>query len=91
LLSHLLWREADTHPSVRDALQARFSTVVEQVRAVIQAASAGPLPDTRVETASSLLALAVSYRHSVARHDDPADEATIDREVEFIASALTSR
>lgn len=88
LLSHLLWREADTHPSVREALQARFSTVVEQVRTVIQSASAGPLPPTRVETASSLLALAVSYRHSVARHDDPADENTIDREVDFIASAL---
>jgi AcrR family transcriptional regulator len=90
LLSHLLWREADTHPSVREALQARFSTVVEQVRTVIQSASAGPLPPTRVETASSLLALAVSYRHSGARHDDPADENTIDREVDFIASALTA-
>jgi AcrR family transcriptional regulator len=90
LLSHLLWREADTHPSVREALQARFSTVVEQVRTVIQSASAGPLPQTRVETASSLLALAVSYRHSVARHDDPTDKNTIDREVDFIASALTT-
>ncbi|WP_424235252.1 TetR/AcrR family transcriptional regulator [Actinophytocola sp.] len=90
LLSHLLWREADTHPSVKEALQERFSTVVEQVRAVIQAASAGPLPATQVETASSLLALAVSYRHSVARHDDPSDKNTIDREVDFIASALTT-
>jgi len=90
LLSHLLWREADTHPSVKEALQERFSTVVEQVRTVIQAASAGPLPDTQVETASSLLALAVSYRHSVARHDDPDDATTIDREVDFIAGALTA-
>ncbi|GAB1509848.1 TetR/AcrR family transcriptional regulator [Actinophytocola sp. KF-1] len=90
LLSHLLWREADTHPSVKEALQERFSTVVEQVRAVIQAASTGPLPPTQVETASSLLALAVSYRHSVARHDDPTDETTIDREVDFIATALTT-
>lgn len=90
LLSHLLWREADTHPSVREALQARFSTVVEQVRAVIQAASVGPLPQTRVETASSLLALAVSYRHSVARHDPAEDNTTIDREVDFIATALTA-
>ena len=90
LLSHLLWREADTHPSVREALQARFSTVVEQVRTVIQSASAGPLPQTRVETASSLLALAVSYRHAVARHDNPADDTTIDREVDFIATALTT-
>jgi hypothetical protein len=56
---------------------------------VIQAASTGPLPDTQVETASSLLALAVSYRHSVARHDEQAEDNTIDREVDFIAGALT--
>ncbi len=87
LLSHLLWREADTHPSVKEALQARFTTVVDQVRAVIQAASSATLPLTTVETASELLALAVSYRHSVARYAETDD--TMDREVNFIASALT--
>lgn len=94
LLSHLLWREADTHPSVKDALQARFATVVDQVRAVIQAASMGALPLADVNTASGLLALAVSYRHSVARHgetDDVASAESIDREVDFIATALTTR
>ena len=87
LLSHLLWREADTHPSVKEALQARFATVVRQVRAVIEAASTAALPLTSVETASELLALAVSYRHSVARHAD--SDGTMDREVDFIAGALT--
>lgn len=87
LLSHLLWREADTHPSVKEALQARFVTVVDQVRAVIQAASKAALPLADVDTASELLALAVSYRHSVARYVDT--DETMDREVEFIASALT--
>lgn len=87
LLSHLLWREADTHPSVKEALQARFTTVVDQVRAVIQAASSAALPLTTVETASELLALAVSYRHSMARYAETDD--TMDREVDFIASALT--
>ncbi len=86
LLSHLLWREADTHPSVKEALQARFVTVVDQVRAVIQAASSAALPLTDVNTASELLALAVSYRHSVARYVDT--DETMDREVDFIASAL---
>ena len=65
LLSHLLWREADTHSAVRDALRARY------------------------DTAAALLALAVSYRHSVARHshsDDP-----IDAELDFVASALLAR
>jgi AcrR family transcriptional regulator len=88
LLSHLLWREADTHPSVKEALQARFSTVVDQVRAVIQAASTAALPLASVDTASELLALAVSYRHSMARYADTDD--TMDREVDFIASALSA-
>jgi AcrR family transcriptional regulator len=86
LLSHLLWREADTHPSVKEALQDRFTTVVDQVKAVIQAASTAALPLADVDTASGLLALAVSYRHSMARYADT-DEA-MDREVDFIASAL---
>jgi len=86
LLSHLLWREADTHPSVKEALQARFTTVVDQVRVVIQAASTAALPLTDVETAAGLLALAVSYRHATARHAETDD--TMDREVDFIASAL---
>jgi AcrR family transcriptional regulator len=92
LLSHLLWREADTHLAVRDALQARFRRVVDQVRAVIMAAGAGGLAMADVDAASGLLALAVSYRHSVARHEDGTDEdASMDREVAFIAGALATR
>lgn len=87
LLSHLLWREADTHPSVKEALQARFITVVDQVKAVIELASTVALPLADVKTASDLLALAVSYRHSMARYAETDD--TMDREVDFIASALT--
>jgi AcrR family transcriptional regulator len=88
LLSHLLWREADTHRMVRDALQERFRRVVDQVRAVILAAGAGGLAISDVDAASGLLALAVSYRHSVARHEGGPDES-MDREVAFIAGALT--
>lgn len=91
LLSHLLWREADTHIAVRDAMQQRFGRVVDQVRAVIMAASTGSLPVAVVDTAAGLLAVAVSYRHSVARHGESegiASAETIDREVNFIAGAL---
>jgi AcrR family transcriptional regulator len=87
LLSHLLWREADTHRAVRDALQERFRRVVDQVRAVIVAAGAGGLAVSDVDAASGLLALAVSYRHSVARHEEA--DTDMDREVAFIAGALT--
>lgn len=91
LLSHLLWRECDTHRAVRDALQDRFRGLVDQVRTVIVAASAGGLAVADVDAASGLLALAVSYRHSVARHEgeDSDVDASMEREVTFIADALT--
>ncbi|MCP2334051.1 TetR/AcrR family transcriptional regulator [Actinoalloteichus caeruleus] len=38
LLSHLLWRETDTHPAVRDALDARLRGIVSQIREVLIAA-----------------------------------------------------
>lgn len=85
LLSHLLWREADTHPAVLDALHARFDLLVDQIRDVIAAAL--PRCDADVDSAAHLLASAVSYRHSVARHvDDGA--AAIRRELVFLAHAL---
>ncbi|WP_246257851.1 TetR/AcrR family transcriptional regulator [Amycolatopsis anabasis] len=89
MLSHLLWREADTHRAVREALQDRFQQLVRQVRSVILAAGAGGLAIADVDSASGLLALAVSYRHSVARHteDDRPDE--MERELTFIAHALS--
>lgn len=91
VLSHLLWREADTHRAVAAALQERYDTLVTQVRAVILAAAgAGTLAAADVDSAAGLLALAVSYRHATARHDGgPHDE--MDRQLTFLAGALTSR
>ncbi|WP_091504845.1 TetR/AcrR family transcriptional regulator [Amycolatopsis sacchari] len=90
MLSHLLWREADTHRAVRDALHERFQQLVRQVRAVILAAGEGGIAVADVDSAAGLLALAVSYRHSVARHgDEPPD--LMERELNFIADALMAR
>jgi AcrR family transcriptional regulator len=89
LLSHLLWREADTHAAVREALQARYHSIVLQVKAVIIAAGAGTIATADVDSAAGLFALAVSYRHSVARHAEE-EPPPMDREVTFIADALTS-
>ena len=86
LLSHLLWREADTHAAVRDAMQARYDNVAAQIKQVILAAGGAAVAIKDVEAAAALLALAVSYRHSVARHSD--EEDPIDRELKFVASAL---
>jgi AcrR family transcriptional regulator len=102
LLSHLLWREADTHDVVRDAMQARYRDVVTQIKAVIAQARGVGAVDADTDSAAELLALAVSYRHSVARHaggcagredDTEASAASgridqLDREVEFVAAAL---
>ncbi|MBW4716500.1 TetR/AcrR family transcriptional regulator [Saccharothrix obliqua] len=86
LLSHLLWREADTHTAVRDALHARYRAVVDLIREVILAAGGPAVAGKDVDSASALLALAVSYRHSVARHA-PEDDR-MDQELTFVAAAL---
>jgi len=94
LLSHLLWREADTHEAVRSALRARFRRLMHQVRTVITAAMGTNGRESDVDSAAALLALAVSYRHSVARHavawmDDSGDQPDqMERELVFIADAL---
>jgi AcrR family transcriptional regulator len=89
VLSHLLWREADTHPAVLEALQARFDRMVQQIRAVVAAARPDGGPDADVDCAAQLLASAVSYRHSVARHADDGQEA-MHRELRFLADALAA-
>lgn len=89
LLSHLLWREADTHQAVREALHARFRSVVDQIRQVILAAAAGTVRAADADSAAALLALAVSYRHSVARHSDDEPDR-MDRELAFVAGALSA-
>lgn len=86
LLSHLLWREADTHEAVLDAMRNRYRSVVGQIRAVIAAAHGADAPEADTDSAAELLALAVSYRHSVARHDE--STTSIGREIDFIAAAL---
>jgi AcrR family transcriptional regulator len=89
VLSHLLWREADTHPAVLDALRTRFNLLVEQVRAVIAAARPDGCAAADVDSAAHLLASAVSYRHSVARHAEDG-RATMHRELCFLADALAA-
>jgi AcrR family transcriptional regulator len=88
VLSHLLWREADTHPDVRAALHARFDRMVVEIRAVLREAGASQ----GVDSASMLLASAVSYRHSVQRHadSDSAVRADMTPELRFLTAALTS-
>ncbi|HJP77825.1 MAG TPA: TetR/AcrR family transcriptional regulator [Pseudonocardiaceae bacterium] len=92
LLSHLLWREADTHEAVRDAMQRRYRSVVAQIRAVIATARGAHAHPADTDSAAELLALAVSYRHAVSRHTVShyeGDGATsIDQEINFIAAAL---
>ncbi|AHI00911.1 TetR/AcrR family transcriptional regulator [Kutzneria viridogrisea] len=90
LLSSLLYREADTHNAVRDALQARFRQLVDLIRAVIVAARAQVSRRADVDSAAELLALAVSYQHSMARHTTESEQsgAAMERELAFIADAL---
>ena len=90
LLRNLLWREADTHPAVRDALQLRFTRLVDLIRQVMQLACGQHVVKSDVDSAAELLALAVSYRHSVARHAEEGErrQMLMERELAFIADAL---
>jgi len=89
VLSHLLWREADTHPAVLRVLGARFEALVDQIRAVIVAAGPGGATGADVDSAAQLLASAISYRHSIARHVVDG-QAVMRRELHFLARALAA-
>lgn len=91
LLSHLLWREADTHEAVRKALGDRSQRMVQQVRNVIRAALPGRPTVADVDSAAELIALTISFRHATARHsEDWQDKGSgpMDRRLAFIADAL---
>jgi hypothetical protein len=63
--------------------------MVELIRQVVAAARPHGCPDADVECAAQLLASALSYRHSVARHVAEAQEA-MHRELLFLADALAA-
>ncbi|WP_308252284.1 helix-turn-helix domain-containing protein [Pseudonocardia sp. KRD291] len=87
VLSHLLWREADTLPVVRDALQRRFDELVAAVQEVIVGATGREASDD-VRGASLLLASAIGHRHAMARHAAD-DTGEMERELAFVVGALT--
>lgn len=89
VLSHLLWREADTHPAVLAELEGRFDRLVGVIRTVVTAARPPGAPPADVDSAAQLLASAVSHRHAVARHSDDGQDA-MHRELRFLAAALAA-
>jgi hypothetical protein len=58
---------------------------------VLIAASGGPARRADVDSAAALLAQALSYRHSTARHADDDEPGEMERETAFIADALELR
>lgn len=87
VLSHLLWREADTLPVVRDVLQRRFDELVAAVQEVVVGATGREVSD-QVRGASLLLASAIGHRHAMARHAAD-DTGEMERELAFVVGALT--
>ncbi|ANY05450.1 TetR/AcrR family transcriptional regulator [Pseudonocardia sp. HH130630-07] len=84
LLSHLLWREADTHPVVRRALQQRAAELEDAVLEVLRCSGARP---DRVPGAARLLAAAIGHRHATARHDR-AGRDDMEAELAFVLAGL---
>lgn len=89
VLSHLLWREADTHPAVLTELEARFDRLVDLIHTVVRDARPPACADADVDSAARLLASALSHRHSMARHSDDGPDA-MHRELRFLADALAA-
>ena len=88
VLSHLLWREADTLPVVRDVLASRFDELVAVVQDVITGATGRPASE-RVRGAALLVASAIGYRHATARHAAD-DTGEMERELAFVVEAFSS-
>ncbi|GAA4967594.1 helix-turn-helix domain-containing protein [Pseudonocardia tropica] len=84
VLSHLLWREADTHPVVRDALLRRSGELEDAVREVL--ATGGGAPE-RIRGAARLLAAAIGHRYALDRHGDD-DRTDMEAELSFVAAGL---
>ncbi|MBN9755135.1 Transcriptional regulator, TetR family [Pseudonocardia sp. Ae406_Ps2] len=84
VLSHLLWREADTHPVVRDALLRRAGELEDAVHEVL--AAGGGAPD-RIRAAARLLAAAIGHRYALDRHGDD-DRTDMEAELSFVAAGL---
>lgn len=88
VLSHLLWREADTHPAVRDALNRRFDELVAAVQEVIVTAS-GHEDSERVRGAARLLAAAIGHRHATARHTTDTATGGMRAELAVVVAGLS--
>lgn len=87
VLSHLLWREVDTHPAVRDALNRRFDELVAAVQEVIVTVSDRP-DQERVHGAARLLAAAIGHRHATARHAPDVPPDRMGAELAVVVAAL---
>ncbi|MEQ3553126.1 helix-turn-helix domain-containing protein [Pseudonocardia nematodicida] len=85
-LSHLLWREADTHPAVREALERRTGELDDTVFEMLSGAAPHRDPEV-VRGAARLLAAAIGHRHAVARHADD-DRDAMEPELAFVVAAL---
>ncbi|MBP2371637.1 TetR/AcrR family transcriptional regulator [Pseudonocardia parietis] len=86
VVSHLLWREADTHPAIRDALQRRCDELVATVHTVLEGAC-GHRDREAIRGAARLLAAAIGHRQAVARHADGERDA-MGPELAFLTAAL---
>lgn len=86
LLRHLLWREADTHDSIRAAGRAWVERLVGQIRILLVRSFPECAGSPNLDSAAMLAGMTLGYRHSVLRHGNPLGDA--DAQLRFIAAAL---
>lgn len=85
MLRHVLWREADTHDSIRTAGRAWIDRLVGQIRTLLVRSLPECATSPYLDSAARLAGVALGFRHSVLRHGNPGDA---EAQLRFIASAL---
>ena len=88
VLSAILFREASTHPDVRDHLRALYSALMELTEAVLDAASPRKLDHGRRNAAAGTFVAVLFHEANSQRFDGPAPD--LGATAEIVSGALLS-
>jgi len=86
VLSVILFREASTHPDVRDHLRALHTALIDLTEAVLDAASPRQLDRCRRKAAAGTFVAVLMHEASFQRFDDPLPD--LDATAEIVSRGL---
>jgi AcrR family transcriptional regulator len=86
VLSAILFREASTHPDVRDHLRSLYSTLMELTESVLDAASSRKLDRSRRTAAAGTFVAVLFHQANSNRFNGPAPD--LDATARIVSGAL---